>query len=158
MTSSRRSWSSGGAARPSNAAHDEAALSSVASDLAITLCERSRPEAAKSWIALAEEHAPTGDIEAQSAWRTAAGRVRAATGDFELGHQLALEALAIVEQTDTLTHHGGVLLQLAHILRDWERQAEAAERLEQAMALFARKEDAASALRARALLAELSVA
>jgi class 3 adenylate cyclase/tetratricopeptide (TPR) repeat protein len=139
-------------------AHDEAALASVASELAITLCERSRQEAAKAWIAVAEEHAPTGDIEAQFAWRTAAGRVRAAGGDVESGHRLALEALAIVERTDTLTHHGGVLLQLAHILRAWDRQAEAAERVEQALALFARKEDAASALRARALLAELAVA
>jgi tetratricopeptide (TPR) repeat protein len=139
-------------------ARDEAALASVASELAITLCEQSREEAARAWIRLAEEHAPIGDIEAQFAWRAAAGRVRAATGDVEGGLERALEALAIVERTDVLTMRGEVLLQLAHALRSGGRLAEATERTDQALRFFSLKEDEASALRARTLLSELTVA
>jgi hypothetical protein len=51
-----------------------------------------------------------------------------------------------------------VLVQLAHVLRAGQRTAEAADRIEQALELFAQKEDEASAGRARALLAELAVA
>jgi tetratricopeptide (TPR) repeat protein len=139
-------------------ARDEAALASVASDLALTLCEQSRAVAAEPWIRLAEEHAPRGDLEAQFAWRAAAARVSSDTGHVGEGLRLAADALTIVEDTDVLSAHGHVLVQLAHVLRAARRTAEAAARIERALELFARKEDEASARRARAFLAELAVA
>ena len=139
-------------------AGDEAALSSLASRLALTLCEQSRQSEALEWIAIAEVHAPSRDIEAQLHWRAAAGRVRAESGDYDAGHRLAFEAVAIVERTDVLTDHGDVLVQLAHVLRAGDRHGEAVAAIERALALFDRKEDAASARRARSLLAEFAVA
>jgi class 3 adenylate cyclase len=139
-------------------AHDEAALSTVASELAHTLCEQGRYDDARTWVAVAEEHAPAGDIAAQFSWRSAAGQMQGATGDVEGGLALGLEALGIVARTDALTDHGNVLLELAELLRRGNRQKEAAERIEEALALFARKENLASVRRARTMLAELTVA
>ena len=139
-------------------ARDEAALSSVASELALALCEQARFADAQEWIALAEAHAPAGDIAAQCSWRAVGGTVRAAGGDFEGGHALALEGLRIAERTDALTHRGEVLLEVARVLQIGGRHAEGVERSEQALALFAQKEDTASARRARSILAELAVA
>ena len=139
-------------------AHDEAALSSVASELAVALCEQARYAEAQDWIALAEERAPAGDIAAQVSWRAVGGRLKAVSGDIAGGHALALEALSMVERTDALTHHGETLLELAHVLRCGNRPAEAVERIEQALALFLQKESAVSARRTRALLAEVTVA
>ena len=139
-------------------AHDEAALSSVASELAVALCEQGRYAEAQDWVALAREHAPAGDIAAQVSWRAVGGRLKAASGDLDGGHALALEALGLIEYTDALTHHGEVLLALAAVLRSSNRQAEAVGRTEQALALFLQKENAVSAQRARSLLAELTVA
>jgi DNA-binding SARP family transcriptional activator len=139
-------------------AHDEAALSSVSSELARALCEQEQYAKARDWITLAEEHAPAGDMAAQTSWRAIAGRVHAASGDVERGHALALEALRFSEATDALTHRGEVLLDLADVLRARSRQAEAAARIEDALGLFATKENAASIRRARSQLAELAVA
>src|SRR5262245_19855904 len=138
-------------------ARDEAALSSVASELALALCEQGRYAEAGEWSALAEGHAPAGDIAAQVSWRIAGGRVRAASGDVDSGVALCLEAVAIVERTDALTHHGEVLLAFAEVLRSANRHGEAIERIEAALVLFAQKENLASARRAQSLLAELTV-
>jgi tetratricopeptide (TPR) repeat protein len=139
-------------------ARDEAALSTVASELALALCEQGRYPDAGQWAGVAREHAPSGDIAAQFSWRNAAARVRGATGGPEAALPLALEALDIVERTDALTDHGDVLVEVAELLRRANRQQEAFERIEAALALFARKENVASARRARAMLAELAVA
>jgi DNA-binding SARP family transcriptional activator len=139
-------------------AHDEAALSSVASELAVALCEQARYAEAQEWVALAEAHAPAGDIAAQVSWRAVGGRLKAVSGDFDGGLTLALEALSLVERTDALTHHGEMLLELALVLRWGNRPAEAVERIEQAQALFLQKENAISARRARSLLAQVTVA
>ncbi len=139
-------------------AHDRAALSTVASELALTLCEQQRHADAREWASLAEKHAPAGDIAAQFSWRAAAARVRAANGDVEAGLPLVLAALDIVERTDALSDHGQVLLELAELLRHGNRQKEAVERIDEALVLFARKENVASAKRAQTMLAQLAVA
>jgi tetratricopeptide (TPR) repeat protein len=139
-------------------ARDEAALSTVASELALALCEQGRYDDAREWAAAAEAHAPAGDIAAQFSWRSAAARVRGASDDAEAGLALALEALDLVRRTDALTDHGNVLLEVAELLRRANRHEQAVARTEEALALFARKEDVASARRARILLAELTVA
>jgi len=139
-------------------AHDEAALSSVASELAVALCDQGRYAEAQDWVALAEEHAPAGDIAAQVSWRAVGGRLRAVSGDFAGGQALVLDALALVERTDALTHHGEMLLEVGQVLRCGNRPTEAVQRIEQAQALFLQKENALSTRRARSLLAEVTVA
>jgi DNA-binding SARP family transcriptional activator len=138
-------------------ANDEAALATVAADLAHALCEQGQFPAAREWASLAEEHAPAGDLAAQFSWRSVLGRIVAATGDVDRGLALTSDALRLVERTDALTHHGDVLLDLAHVHRLSNRAADAIEQVDRALELFEAKENTASARVARSFLAELAV-
>jgi tetratricopeptide (TPR) repeat protein len=140
------------------AAHDEAALSTVAAEVGQALFEQGSYPEADQWGRLAEGHAPGGDIAAQFSWRALRGKALAAAGRGTEGEALALEALRIVGGTDALTHHGDVLLDLSEVLRREDRQPEAGRRIEEALALFDRKGNAASAARGRSLLAEIAIA
>ena len=75
----------------------------------------------------------------------------------EAGTKLGFEALEIVKRTDALMQHGEVLLDLAETLRLAARLDEASDCVDAALRLFAKKEDAASAGKARVLLSELAV-
>jgi class 3 adenylate cyclase/tetratricopeptide (TPR) repeat protein len=134
-----------------------AGLASVAAELGQSLYAEQRYSEASDWCRLAEKSAPSGDVAAQFAWRGLRGRLLAREGLIAEGETLAVDAIRIAEQTDALTHHGEALLDLAEVLRLGERHAEAAARIEEALALFDAKENAASARLARSLLAELTV-
>jgi class 3 adenylate cyclase len=138
--------------------HDEAALSSAASELGQALYAQARYEEARVWGRHAEEHAPAGDITAQFSWRGLAGKLLAQEGRLDEGESLALEAVRIVDRTDALTHRGEILLDLAHVLSSAERDAKAVTRIQQALELFDLKRNAASARTARSMLAEFIVA
>jgi DNA-binding SARP family transcriptional activator len=139
-------------------AHDEAAISSVAAELGQALYRQERYAEAESWARFAEEHAPAGDIAAQFSWRALRGKLRAKEGLATEGEAILLDALRIVDRTDALTHRGEVLLDLAHVLSSAERYGEAAQRIQQAVELFALKGDEATARVARSQLDELAVA
>jgi class 3 adenylate cyclase/tetratricopeptide (TPR) repeat protein len=136
---------------------DNGGLATVAAEVGHCLYCEGRYTEASAWAQRAEEHAPGGDMVAQSSWRSLRARLLAQDGLTAEGEALALEALRIVEQTDALTLHGEVLLDTAEALRLGGRDAEAAARVEQALNLFDAKENAASARLARSLLAELTV-
>jgi hypothetical protein len=137
-------------------AGDGAGLATVAAQLADALYAQDRFEEAGAWAERAEEHTPRDDFAAQYAWRSAQAKLRARAGDLVAGERLALEAVAIVETTDALSEHGRVLLDFAVVLGLANRSADGAERVAEALTLFARKGDVASADAARALLAELA--
>ena len=130
------------------AAKDEAAFSTVAAQVGQALFEQGCHAEADEWGRLAEEHAPRDDIAAQFSWRSLRGKALATASRAAEGEALALEALQIVSGTDLLTHRGNVLLDLAEVLRGQDRQPEAGARIEEALALFARKADTASAVKA----------
>ena len=140
------------------AAKDEAAFSTVAAQVGQALFEQGCHAEADEWGRLAEEHAPRDDIAAQFSWRSLRGKALATASRAAEGEALALEALQIVSGTDLLTHRGNVLLDLAEVLRGQGRQPEAGARIEEALALFARKADTASAVRGRFLLEEIAIA
>ena len=85
-------------------------------------------------------------------------KLEAQAGNLEEGAKLGFEAVQIVEQTDALTQHGEVLLDLAEVLSLANRLEEAADCVESALKLFARKGNVSSASRARALLSAIAVA
>jgi tetratricopeptide (TPR) repeat protein len=138
-------------------ARDEAATSTVAAGLGEALYRQRRYAEADSWGRFAEEHAPAGDIIAQFSWRALRGKLLAREGRIEEGEAVGSEAVVIADRTDTLTHRGEVLLNLAQVLSAGERHAEAAKRIEQALAHFESKGDEASARSARSLLAAVVV-
>jgi class 3 adenylate cyclase len=135
--------------------HDEAALSSLAAELAYTLSDLGSTADASRWAKLAEERAPVGDVIAQFSWRRVKARLLAEDGRSEEADRLAREAIALAETTDALTDRGETLLEHAHVLRLGGRTVEAGERAEAALALFEQKGNEASARLARSVLADV---
>jgi class 3 adenylate cyclase len=134
---------------------DEAALSSAASELGRALYAQDRFNESRKWAALAEAHAPSGDIVAQFSWRSLQGRLLVHEHRLDEAEALVLDALEIVARTDLLTHHADLLVDHAHVLSSAGRHAEAAARAEQALKLFDVKGNAVSAGEARSLLTSL---
>jgi DNA-binding SARP family transcriptional activator len=138
--------------------HDAAGLSTVAAELADALYVQGRYDEAKIWLDLAQKRAASDDVSAQWSWRRTRAKLLARDGDFRNAESLAEEAVRIAARTDALGDHGGVLLDLAEVLRLAERPAEAADSVEKALLLFERKGNRVSAEAARAMLSELTVA
>ena len=136
---------------------DSAALASVAAELGGSLSAQGRIEEAREWSALAEGHAPAGDVIAQLSWRILKARLLAHDNRLADAEPLAMEALSLVMQTDALTHQGDVLLDVATVLTAAKRPGEAADRLRQAIDAYDRKQNVAAARNARARLAGAGV-
>jgi class 3 adenylate cyclase len=135
--------------------HDEAALSSIAAELAHVLFDLGASADAAPWVRLAEERAPVGDVIAQFWWRLVKARLLAEGGHGEEADRLAREAVALADTTDALTDRGETLLEHAHVLRLGGRMVEAGGRAEAALALFEEKGNEASARLARSVLADV---
>jgi tetratricopeptide (TPR) repeat protein len=137
--------------------NDWAGLSTTAADLAQALYGQDRFEEAEAWTEVAATRARSDDLSAQFSWRAIRAKLEARAGNMKEGTKLGFEALEIVERTDALMQHGEVLLDLAETLRLAGRLEEASDCVDSALRLFAKKEDTASAGKARALLSELAV-
>ena len=111
-----------------------------------------------AWAECAESRARTDDLSAQFSWRAIRAKLEAQAGNLEEGAKLGFEALEIVEQTDALTQHGEVLLDLAQVLSLANRLEEAVDRVESALELFSQKGNVSSADRAQTLLSAIAVA
>jgi class 3 adenylate cyclase/tetratricopeptide (TPR) repeat protein len=135
---------------------DEAALSSVGASLGEALYRQDRLEEARRWAGVAKEHAPAGDKISHVTWRRLEAKLLAREGRQAVAENLAGEALATIEETDALTYHGDVLLDLAAILSHSGRHEEAIRRIEGAIALYRSKESDASLRIAESRLAELA--
>ena len=136
---------------------DAAALSTVAAKLGASFYATGRIDDARQWSGVAECHAPAGDVIAQFSWRSLKAKLLAHDGELAGGERLAQEALALVMKTDALTHQGDVLLDVAAVLTAANRRDEAAGRVREAIDLYERKQNAASARNARARFAGAEV-
>ncbi|HET8651016.1 MAG TPA: BTAD domain-containing putative transcriptional regulator [Gaiellaceae bacterium] len=136
---------------------DAAALSSLAADVGQALYAQGRFDEAGEYASLAESAAPAGDIVAQFSWRSLKGKLLARKRRTAEAEAVALEALTLADETDTLVSRGEVLLDLATVVCTAGRVEEAAVRAEQALGLFELKGSTAYARRARAQLADLEV-
>ena len=85
-------------------------------------------------------------------WRAVKAKALASDGRCMQAEALARSALALVEPTDMLWHHGDALLDLAEVLRLCSRPDEAADAVRAALALYEAKGNVAAADRARTLL------
>jgi DNA-binding SARP family transcriptional activator len=137
---------------------DKAGLSSFAAQLGEVAYLQGPLDEAEEWSRVAREAAPAGDKIAQVNWRSLAGKVRAARGAVEKGETLVLEALALAETTDALSHRGAVHLDVASVLSSAGRHREAARRIEEALELFEAKENLACVRLAEARLEETALA
>ena len=127
-------------------------LCSVASELARALVEEGRDEEAEHYTEVARELAAADDLSAQVLWRSVRARVLARRGEQEQAVALAREAVALLRDTDSLVAQADALVDLAEVLQAGGQGADASAALDEALELFERKGDLASAARARAML------
>ncbi|MGH3080171.1 MAG: BTAD domain-containing putative transcriptional regulator [Gaiellaceae bacterium] len=137
---------------------DRPGLSSIAAQLGEVAYLQGRLDEAEGWSRVARDGAPAGDKFAQVSWRSLAGKVQAARGLVEEGETLVLEALALAETTDALSHRGAVHLDVASVLSSAGRHPEAVRRIKEAIALFEAKENLACVRLAEARLEETAFA
>jgi DNA-binding SARP family transcriptional activator/tetratricopeptide (TPR) repeat protein len=127
-------------------------VSSQAAELADVLYRLARYEEAQTWAQTARDHAGEGDLHAQVFWRAIEARLAARRGEFELGESLAKAAVAIMEQTDAVSQHAKVLLDLAEVLRIAGNEAGARAAVKKAEELYRAKGNVAALEAARNLL------
>jgi tetratricopeptide (TPR) repeat protein len=89
------------------------------------------------------------DILTRAVWRGTQAKVLAGEGRGDEAQALAREAVALIEETDLLSHRGDAMLDLADVLRTCGRDADAERATAAALALYERKGNVAAAARAR---------
>ena len=105
-----------------------------------------------------QELGASDDVLTQLLWRSVRARVLARHRKLGEAEELSLEAIELGEGTDSLNRRGKVLLDRVEVLRLCGRSDEAGPVLEQAIQLFEQKGNAVASRKARAMLAELTVA
>ena len=111
---------------------DGAALATTTALLGQAVLAQGRPDEAAELSRAAARHAAAEDTLTQVLWRGVAAKV-------EEDEELAREAVALVEGTDLLWHHGAAMLDLAHVLRTRGRSDEADRAESAGHELFQRK-------------------
>jgi class 3 adenylate cyclase/tetratricopeptide (TPR) repeat protein len=92
------------------------------------------------------------DIVTQVIWRGVKAKILARAGRCERAQALAREAVALVEATDLLSHHGDAMLDLAEVLRTCSRTEESDRAVRTALSLYEEKGNIVGAARSRSLL------
>ena len=123
-------------------------------NLAQALLGLGRDDEAEQWLERGRATAPSKERLPRMLWRQAMAKVLARRGEYEEGERVAQEAVALAEETDTLSAHGDALVDLAEVLALAGRDPRA--ELEQALALYERKGNLVMAERGRAMLLELT--
>ncbi|HEX2089441.1 MAG TPA: adenylate/guanylate cyclase domain-containing protein [Actinomycetota bacterium] len=97
------------------------------------------------------------DVESQSLWRRARGKLLARKGQYPEAESLIREALAMTQGKDSLVLEANTRMDLAQILELAGRPQEAASEIRAALVLYDRKGSLVSSERARQRLAELEL-
>jgi len=137
---------------------ERALRSTTAAMLAQTVYAQRRYPEAEELCRVSQRDAAPDDLVTQVMWRGVAAKVLARGGDDAQAEALAREALALVERTDLLTHHGDALLDLAEVLRLVGRPREADAATRAAVERYEAKGNLVSAGRARARLGAMTPA
>ena len=104
-------------------------------------------EALRSLGCRGDPYRPPDDYDAQAGWRRARGLALAANGDSIEAETLLREAVAIVEATEDINLLGATLLDLAHVVEEVGRRADAEMLIDRAAALFEAKGSGAGTAR-----------
>ncbi len=134
---------------------DRLSLSTAAVDLPRAAYERGDYAGARALVEAIDEVPAPADREWQVKRRGVHARLLARDGKLEEAEELAREGVAIAAETDLLWFHGDALLDLADVLKVAGRFGEASSAAREALALYERKENVASAATARAVVEEL---
>ncbi len=133
----------------------QALRSTSATLLAEALAELDRNDEAEQVLDVADEIAQPDDFDPQVRSRAVRARILARRGELAEAEPLAREAVEIAARTNAIVLHGNALLALAEVLRASGVAAESKAALQEALALFERKENVVQAEQTRALLKDL---
>jgi tetratricopeptide (TPR) repeat protein len=122
------------------------------------VCERGNPAECLRILDDAERRSSPPDLEIVIKRPAARALALAQLGRLEEAEPLAREAVGHARGTHFVGFHADALLVLADVLRLAGRREEAASALEEAVALYERKENSVSAAKARALLENVTAA
>ena len=131
-------------------------LSTVAVDLPRAVYAQGRYDEVQSLVGAIDEVPVPADREWQIKRRGIRARLLARDGQVEKAEGLSREAVAIAAETDLLWFHGDSLIEFAEVLKLADRPAEAAHAARDALALYERKGNVASAATTRRFLRQLS--
>jgi len=130
-------------------------LSTVAVDLPRAVYEQGRYDDAFALLAAIDEAPAPTDREWQIKRTGIPARLLARRGELDQALKLAREGVALAADSEFVVLHADVLLDLAEVLRLAGRAEEASAAAAEAVSLYERKGNVASARRARDLLAGL---
>jgi DNA-binding SARP family transcriptional activator/class 3 adenylate cyclase len=130
------------------------ALATTTALLAQAVYALGRLDEAAELCRMTELRTATEDTMTQAIWRGVEAKILAREGKPEEGEALAREGVALIEETDLLSHHGDAMLDLAEVLRTRERMDESDRAISTAVGLYEQKGNVAAAARARALLTD----
>jgi tetratricopeptide (TPR) repeat protein len=128
---------------------DGALLATTAAMLAQAVYEQDRLVEAEEFCDLCSRTAPAEDLVTQVVWRGVQAKALARREQFADAESLAREAVALVERTDLVTHHGDALLDLATVLHLSGRAADAEAAIEAGCALHEGKGNTAATERVK---------
>src|SRR4029077_18078600 len=116
------------------------------------LLRSGRPRDAGSWSRTADELGSGDDVPTQFLVRCVRAKLLAIDGEKEKAETLAREAAALSGETDSLSQHAGVMLDLAERLRLCGRRQQVAKAGGTALRLYEQKGNLSCAGRARRFL------
>ena len=124
-------------------------LATTAAFLAQAIAAQGRDEEAERFIEVSREVAGGEDWSAQMVWQGLKARILAGRGHLREAEELARAAVALAARTDFLNQHGDALVELAGVLAEAGRTAEARAAVDEALGLYERKGNLVAAARAR---------
>ncbi len=127
--------------------------STVAALRAEALCRLGRHEESIAASGTSEALAWSEDVLSQVVLRAARGKSLARLGNPAQGERSCRDALTLAQESDLTSMHADTLVSLAEVLRLQSKDEEANTRLREALALYERKENIASARKVLSLLA-----
>ena len=130
-------------------------FASLAPLLAEALHAQGREDEAAPFIELAARWSLSDDTDAQMGLRRSRASLLARQGDLEEAERLAREATELAARTDSLNDHANALTGLAEVLELAGRRDQAADAVEEALALYERKGNLVMAERTRERRTEL---
>ncbi|HEY2305240.1 MAG TPA: BTAD domain-containing putative transcriptional regulator [Streptosporangiaceae bacterium] len=131
-------------------------LSTTAVKLARALAAQGpdRYDEAIRLIATSREAAADGDLSPQALGQGLYARILADRGRYREAEELARSAVALAAQTDLLSHHADILLELSHVLTTADQVSEAHSVASQAFRLYQRKGNLPGARESRRYLTQ----
>jgi tetratricopeptide (TPR) repeat protein len=128
----------------------------LAAMLANALQAQGQSDEALRYSEISRGIAAEDDLSPQVQWRVARARAFAASGRTEEAEALARQAVTLAAQSDFLVLRADALLVLGEVLAAAGRRADATAAVDEALLLYAQKEDTVSAARARAFLSDMA--